>query len=104
MNQTPPAKPENHLALAIITTILCCLPLGIVSIVFASQVNSKYAAGDYEGAEKASKNAKLFWIISLVLGLAIYLGYAGFIYFVAGDEFMDAFNQEMERQKELQGQ
>jgi len=104
MNQTPPEKPNNHLVMAIITTILCCLPLGIVSIVFASQVNSKYTIGDYEGAEKASKNAKLFWIIALVLGLVIIVGYAGFIFFYAGDEFMDAFNQELERQKALQGQ
>lgn len=32
----PQFPPNNHLALAIITTILCCLPAGIVSIVYAT--------------------------------------------------------------------
>jgi len=70
-NQTKPPMPSNHLALAIFTTILCCLPAGIVSIVYASQVNTKYNAGDYEGAERASKNAKTWWIVALIVGLVI---------------------------------
>jgi len=102
MDQNTQPKPPNYLAMAIITTILCCLPLGIVSIVFSTQVNSKYAIGDYEGALKASKNAKLFWMISLITGLVIIVGYTAFVFFVAGDEFMDAFNAEMEKQKALQ--
>jgi len=69
MDQNTQPKPPNYLALAIISTILCCLPLGIVSIVFSTQVNSKYAVGDYEGAEKASKNARLFWILAAVIGI-----------------------------------
>ncbi|WP_413533388.1 CD225/dispanin family protein [Empedobacter brevis] len=59
-------KPENNLVLAIIGTILglcspCCIGLivGIVAIVFSNQVNTKYAIGDYVGAEKASKNSKI---------------------------------------------
>lgn len=77
-------KPPNYLALAIISTIFCCLPLGIVSIVFSTQVNSKYAVGDYEGALKASKNAKLFWILAAVIGIVIaiiYFSVAGFAVF-----------------------
>lgn len=69
-----PKPPPNYLALAIITTILCCLPLGVISIIFSTQVNSKYMSGDYEGALQASKNAKLFWILSAVLGLIIGIG------------------------------
>ena len=37
------APPPNHLVWAILSTLFCCLPLGIASIVFAAQVNSKYA-------------------------------------------------------------
>lgn len=37
-----PAKPYNYLALAIVCTILCCLPLGIVGIVKANKVNTLY--------------------------------------------------------------
>ncbi|MDR9399859.1 MAG: CD225/dispanin family protein [Psychroflexus sp.] len=67
----PQFPPNNHLALAIITTILCCLPAGIVSIVYATQVNSKWQAGDYEGAQRASKNAKTWWIVAAVAGLVV---------------------------------
>ncbi len=38
--------PPNYLVWAILCTIFCCLPLGIASIVFAAQVNGKYAGGD----------------------------------------------------------
>src|SRR5262245_2690227 len=48
----------NYLVQSILVTLFCCLPLGIVSIVFAAQVNSKVAAGDYAGAQKASDQAK----------------------------------------------
>jgi hypothetical protein len=57
-----PAKPDNYLVWAILTTILCCLPLGIISIIFAAQVDSKYATGDYKGAAESSRKAKLFAI------------------------------------------
>lgn len=72
-NQPKPSHPQNHLAMAIITALLCCQPAGIVSIVYAAQVNSKYAAGEYEAAERASKNAKTWWIVSLVAAFAVYL-------------------------------
>ncbi len=72
-------QPKNYLIESILVTILCCLPFGIAGIVFASQVNSKYDAGDYVGALQASKDAKkwMTWglisgIIVLVLGLIFY--------------------------------
>ncbi len=58
-----PAQIKNHLVMAILATLLCCVPLGAVGIIFASQVNSKLAAGDIAGAERASKNALLWsWL------------------------------------------
>lgn len=69
----PLAPPPNYLAFAIIVTILCCQIFGIVSIVFAAQVNSKWHAGDYEGAENASKNARLWALIGLASGFVILL-------------------------------
>ena len=44
------SRPQNYLVWAILTTLFCCLPLGIVSIVFAAQVDGKLASGDYAGA------------------------------------------------------
>lgn len=65
----------NYLPQAILSTIFCCLPFGIVAIVYAAQVNSKLAAGDYEGAQSASKSAKLWSWISFGSGLAVFLIY-----------------------------
>lgn len=64
------APPPNYLVWAILTTILCCLPFGVVSIVYAAQVNSKWQMGDYEGAKLSSKNAKLWAWISFAIGIA----------------------------------
>ena len=38
MDQNRP-KPENYLVVAILSTILCCWPAGVVSIVYAAKVN-----------------------------------------------------------------
>jgi len=56
----------NHLVWAILTTLFCCLPLGIVSIVYAAQVDGKRAAGDLPGAWESSRKAKLWAIWSAV--------------------------------------
>src|ERR1019366_2971726 len=66
------APPANYLVWAILTTVLCCLPLGIPSIVFSTQVNSKWALGDVAGAQEASAKAKKFAIWA-VIGWGIFL-------------------------------
>lgn len=113
MNQTLPPKPNNHMVMAIVSTVLSVvtctfsyiIPIvgGIVSIVFASQVNTKYNKGDYEGAEKSSKYAKIAWIVAIV-AMVCALIYTIAVLGSSWDEVMDAFNQEMEKQRELQGQ
>ena len=95
MSYVPPPPPvssqpqvhgpvPNHLAWAIIATVLAtclCCPLGlvgIVAIVFAAKVNNLLAAGDFEGAQRASANAKTWcWVAT---GLAI-VGLLWSIYF-----------------------
>ena len=53
----------NHLVWAILATLFCCLPGGIVAIVYAAQVDGKLAGGDYQGALSSSNNAKMWsWI------------------------------------------
>lgn len=71
--------PPNYLVWAILTTILCCLPLGIASIVFASQVNSKWAAGDAAGAMDSSQKAKKFAIWSAIAGVVFAVVYVLFL-------------------------
>lgn len=70
-NQPVGQRPENYLVWAILATVLCCLPTGIASIIFATQVNSKWDAGDFAGAAESSKKAKQWAIISAVLGIVV---------------------------------
>lgn len=58
----------NHLVWAVLTTIFCCLPLGVVAIVKAVEVNSKLAAGDIAGARGASATAKTLVISAAIVG------------------------------------
>lgn len=67
----PPTVVPNYLVQAILVTLCCCLPLGIVSIIFATQVNTKLAVGDVAGAMESSRQAKLFAWIGLAAGLVI---------------------------------
>ncbi len=71
--------PETHLALAIITTILCCLPLGAVGIIKASRVSTEFQAGNYEAALKYSADAKKWSIIAIIVGVVGILAYFALI-------------------------
>lgn len=73
----------NYLAWSIVTTLLCCLPLGIPAIVYSSQVDSKLRNGDYEGAINSSKKAKMWCWIAFGVGLAVGILYFIFVIFVA---------------------
>lgn len=71
-----PMRPDNYLVWAILCTILCCLPLGIVSIIYSSKVDGLYNSGDYAGAEDASKKAKnyaMWGAIISVIGVVLYI-------------------------------
>ena len=57
----------NYLVQSILVTLCCCLPFGIVAIVSAAKVNGLLASGDYEGAVKASEDAKK-WCWGVYLG------------------------------------
>ena len=69
------SPPNNFLVPAILVTLFCCLPAGIVSIVYAAQVNSKWTAGDVAGAQTAAKNAKTWTFVSLGVGLVFIVLY-----------------------------
>lgn len=66
----PGPPPENNLVWAILSTVLCCLPLGIVAIIKSSQVNSLWAQGQYDAARKSADDARkwaMWSAISMVI-------------------------------------
>ncbi len=79
--------PPNHLVWAILSTLFCCLPLGVVSIVFAAQVNGKWNGGDVAGARDASDKARKFALWSTIVGVVLIVLYA--ILVVAGGMSMN---------------
>jgi len=59
----------NYLPWAIAATLLCCMPGGVASIVYAVKANSAKDRGDYAAANEAAKQAKTWLIVSVVVGL-----------------------------------
>jgi hypothetical protein len=81
--------PDNNLVWAIVSTVLCCWPLGIVSIIKSTKVNSLWAQGDYVEAQKSADDAKkwaiystigavVFWVLYIVLSVVLGVIYNGF--------------------------
>ncbi|MGE8280014.1 MAG: CD225/dispanin family protein [Stenotrophomonas sp.] len=74
MNTSSPVV-SNNLVWAILATVFCCLPLGIVSIINAAKVNGLLAAGDVAGARDASEKAKKWAIYAAAAGVIVTILY-----------------------------
>ncbi|MBA4717225.1 MAG: CD225/dispanin family protein [Verrucomicrobiales bacterium] len=66
---SPTEQVPSHLVWGILVTLCCCLPFGIVSIVYASKVDGFVVAGDIEKAKENSKKAAMWAWISFGLGI-----------------------------------
>jgi len=67
----PATRVPSYLWQSIGLTLCCCLPFGIVAIVYSAQVNSKLAAGDIAGAVGASAKARMWCWVALVVGVLV---------------------------------
>ncbi len=83
----------NYLVQAILCVLFCCLPAGIVALVFASQVNSKVAAGDIDGAYESSNKAKLWCWWSFGIGLTVILIYVIILAVVGPEKVLRALRR-----------
>lgn len=73
--------PSSYLGWSIAATLLCCLPTGIVAIIYASQVSSKWAAGDRMGARRSASLAKTWFWVSFGVGLLCNILYLALYFF-----------------------
>ena len=67
----PPVCPKTWLVESILVTLLCCLPFGIVGIVYSSKVSSKFDAKLYDEAKRASDEAGKWTKIGFFCGIGI---------------------------------
>ena len=77
-----PQKPVNwvpYLILSIISTLCCCLPFGVVGIVFSAKINSAMMAGNLEEAQNNAKMARIWIIVSFAIGILTWLIYMALI-------------------------
>lgn len=54
---------------SIVATLFCCLPAGVVGIVFAAQANSAKNMGDVATAQEKARLAKIWTLVSVGVGL-----------------------------------
>jgi hypothetical protein len=58
------APPTSYFGWAVLCTIACFMPFGVVAIVKASQVKPRWAQGDLDGARRASRTAKAWCLLA----------------------------------------
>jgi len=65
--------------------IFGCTVIGIIGLIFALQVNSKWESGDYAGAESSAQVAKIMGIIGLIgfILAALYIVFVVLMFVVA---------------------
>lgn len=68
-NASNSKPPKTWLIESILVTLFCCLPFGIAGIVNAAKVESRFYAGDFEGAQRSSNEAKKWTTISFYISL-----------------------------------
>lgn len=71
----PQVPPNNYLVFAILTTLFCFLPTGIVAIIYATKVNTLWHAQAYGEAYEASRKAKNWSVISAAVGALVIIVY-----------------------------
>ncbi len=79
-------KVDTWLWQSIVATLLCCLPLGVVGIIFAAQAQSAVSVGNVTEAQEKARLARIFTLIAVGLGLVFIVGW--FFLFFGSFAFM----------------
>lgn len=80
-------SPNSHMGLALVTTLCCCSPLGLIAIYKASKVRDYYIMGQYNSALIASNSAKRWCVISFCISFFINLFFLTIVTFSIGMSF-----------------
>ena len=66
---TKTMPPKTWLLESILATLFCCLPFGIIGIIYAAKVESNWYAGRTYQALSYAKTAKTWTITSFIVGI-----------------------------------
>ncbi len=85
--QNEEVKPGSSLGGSILVTLFCCLPFGIIAVVYGILVHTRWGAGDRLGARRAADMAEKWmyaavgaWVLLFIAGLLyrfVFLRFAG---------------------------
>ena len=78
-NQPRRYPPKNYLVEAILVTLFCCLPFGIVGIINAARVENAFYSGGETEAERLSREALKWSKIGLFAGIGVLVFYILFV-------------------------
>lgn len=90
-NSTNQNPPDNNLVWAILCTVLCCLPLGVVAIIKSTSVNSLWNQGKHDEAQKAADDAKKYAKWGAIAGGILILLYVIFVVIIGAGGAMSSF-------------
>jgi hypothetical protein len=62
------ANVPDYLIWNVLSTLFCCMPIGIAGIIFSIQTNSAKTRGDFEAAARHSSTAKTLLIVGACVG------------------------------------
>jgi len=79
---TPTPNVPDYLVWAILETLFCCPPLGIVGIIYSIMANSAKQQSNFQMAMDHAKKAKLFLLIGIIAWLVFVALYIIFIVFM----------------------
>ncbi|XP_071951175.1 uncharacterized protein [Antedon mediterranea] len=64
-------RPNNYLLSAILVTLFCCCPFGLIGIIYSVDSRTMFRLGDDASAASSAKRARYWTICALVTGIIV---------------------------------
>jgi len=74
-SHVPALPPPSHMGLALIATLFCFFPIGIIALVKSSEVGKFHRCGAYESSKQASQKARYWAMLSIKIGVVCHIIY-----------------------------